>query len=245
MEIKKEGTQSSLIETFFPFFCFGCQKEGSCLCSDCRTVLEVAEHIYCLCEKNPLRLPPESKNGKCQKCRNKALSGLRFALSYKERALTRMLIRNFKYEPFVKILAKTLAELIAEHFAKAEKNIYEFWQGGILVPVPLEKRKMKWRGYNQSEELAKELSFLFATPLVGDVLIKTRETPPQMELTKEERERNLAGVFAVQNKEEIKGKKVFLVDDVYTTGSTMEECARALRQSDAKSVWGIAVAREE
>ena len=66
-----------------------------------------------------------------------------------------------------------------------------------------------------------------------------------MELTKAEREKNLIGAFAIKNPEQLCGKKIFLVDDVYTTGSTMEECAKILIDNDVKSVWGIIIAREE
>ena len=66
-----------------------------------------------------------------------------------------------------------------------------------------------------------------------------------MELSKELREKNLENAFSVKNPAELTGKKIFLVDDVYTTGSTMEECAKTLRQAGAKQIWGIAIAREE
>ena len=108
-----------------------------------------------------------------------------------------------------------------------------------------DKNKIKIRGYNQSEELAKELSKILQIPVVSDALIKIKPTKPQMELTKLEREKNLDGVFQIKNPEQISGKKIFLVDDVYTTGSTMEECAKALGDAGIKQVWGIAIAREE
>jgi ComF family protein len=110
--------------------------------------------------------------------------------------------------------------------------------------VPLDRKKLRSRGYNQSEELARELSKIVKVPAISDVLLKTRPTKPQMELSGQERAKNLLNVFAIKNPEKIRDKKIFLVDDVYTTGSTMEECAKTLRQAGAKSVWGIALARE-
>ena len=107
----------------------------------------------------------------------------------------------------------------------------------------MEKKKLKKRGFNQAEEIAKELSLFLKIPLFNNVLIKIKETLPQIELSDKEREENVSGAFFCQNKKEIGGKKILLVDDVYTTGATMEECARVLKEAQAKEVWGLAIAR--
>jgi ComF family protein len=234
-----------ILDLLFPKFCLGCQKEGDYLCQDCRSLLDIAQFDYCLCDKNPLRLQPGSKSGKCQKCQDKKLSGLYFALPYREHRLSRRLIYQFKYEPYLKDLAGTLASLLIEHFILAGTNKDEIWQNAVLIPVPLEKRKSNQRGYNQSEELAKELAKVLKIPVLTDVLIKVRKTLPQMELSREEREKNLESAFQIKNPEKISGKKIFLVDDVYTTGSTMDQCAKVLKKSAVKHVWGIVIAREE
>ena len=242
-------TKEFLLNLFFPKFCLGCKKEGVYLCDNCRALLDISEFNYCLCNTKPLLLPPDSKSGKCPRCSDKKLSGLYFALPYKEKALTKKLIYQFKYQPYLKELAKTLASILIEHFVISEKNTDEIWNNGILIPVPLDKKKLKIRGYNQSEELAKELATVLQVPVISDILIKIKPTAPQMELSKEEREKNLLAAFSIKNcgtsdVPQFKGKKIFLVDDVYTTGSTMEECARVLRDAGAKSVWGICIARE-
>ncbi|MEI7424672.1 MAG: ComF family protein [Candidatus Staskawiczbacteria bacterium] len=234
-----------LLDLLFPKFCLGCQKEGIYLCDDCRTLLDIAEFDYCLCDKNPQRVLPEQKSGKCNRCQNKKLSGLYFALPYKEKTLTRKLIYQFKYQPYLKDLAKTLASILIEHFILLAKNTDEVWNNSVLIPIPLDKKKLKIRGYNQSEELAKELSIILQIPLIIDNLVKIKNTKPQMELSKEEREKNLENAFEIKNPNELLGKKIFLVDDVYTTGSTMEECAKVLKDSGIKNVWGICLAREE
>lgn len=238
-----------LLDLFFPKFCLGCQKEGIYLCEDCKAILDISEFNYCLCDTKPIRLSPNSKSGKCPRCSDKKLSGLYFTLPYKEKILTKKLIYQFKYQPYLKDLAKTLASILIEHFIKTGKNTDEIWGSSVLIPVPLEKKKLRNRSYNQSEELAKELAKVLQIPVISDVLIKIKSTKPQMELSKQEREKNLVGAFAIKNLArsdlaKFSGKKVFLVDDVYTTGSTMEECARVLRSAGAKSVWGIAIARE-
>jgi competence protein ComFC len=245
-----------LEDLLFPKFCLRCQKEGTYLCSDCLSLLDIAEFDYCLCNKKPILLPPQQKSGKCGKCQDKKLSGLYFALPYKENLLTKKLIYQFKYQPYIKDLAKTLASILIEHFIISGKNTDEIWDNGVLVPVPLDIKKIKTRGYNQSEELAKELSKILQIPVVSDILIKIKSTPPQMELSKQEREKNITGAFAISSPSlrgvattkqsfDLVDKKVFLVDDVYTTGSTMEECTKTLKKSGVKRVWGIAIAREE
>jgi ComF family protein len=238
-------TKEFILDLFFPKFCLGCRKEGSYLCDDCRALLDISEFNYCLCEQKPARLGPDQKTGKCGRCQDKKLSGLYFALPYKEKQLTRKLIYQFKYSPYLKDLAKTLASILVEHFVISGKNTNEIWENGVLVPIPLDKKKLKIRGYNQSEELSKELSKILQIPVISGSLIKVKSTKPQMELKKEERERNLQGSFAVSDTAKLIGKKIFLVDDVYTTGSTMQECAKVLRDTGAKQVWGIALAREE
>lgn len=239
-----DNQKTFLLDLFFPKFCLGCQKEGSFLCEDCRSLLEILEWDYCLCSHGLHSIPGKTDKGKCPKCSPKKLAGLYFAVSFKN-PLAKKLIHQFKYEPYTKSLAKTLASLLIEHFVLTKKNTNEIWQNSVLVPVPVDNKKLKIRDYNQSEELAKELSNVLEIPMIPDCLIKTKATAPQMELSKIEREGNLIGAFEIINPEKIYNKKIFLVDDVYTTGSTMEECAKTLRQAGAKSVWGICIAREE
>ncbi len=239
-----------VLDLFFPKFCLGCQREGTFLCEDCKATLEILEYDYCLCEKNPHLIPPDRQGpGKCPRCQDKKLSGLYFAISYKK-PLAKTLIHQFKYQPYTKKLAKPLASLLIEHFILTKKNADEIWENSVLAPVPLFYKKLKDRGYNQSEELAKELAKVLKIPVVLNVLIKTKPTKPQMKLKKEAREKNLQGVFGVCPRADLgqtpfTGKKVFLVDDVYTTGATLNECAAVLRDGGAKSVWGICIARGE
>ena len=151
------------------------------------------------------------------------------ALPYNEKVLTKKLIHNFKYEPYIKSLSKVISSIVLEHLDSTNNNTENFWKNSVLIPIPLDKNKLKRRGYNQSEEIAKEISKHVKSPVINDVLFKVKKTESKMKLSKEKRENNLIGAFSVKNLEKIKNKKVFLVDDVYTTGSTMEECATVLR----------------
>ena len=208
------------LEIIFPKFCFNCQKEGSYLCQDCQSILEV------------------SKTHEAYRGQN--IKDLYFALPYRS-SLVKNLIRKFKYQPFVKELAKSLSFLIIEHFHLLD-NKPDF-KNFIIIPVPLEKIKLKWRGFNQAEEIAGELADSLGLPFFNNVLAKTKPTQPQTELTGKKRKENIKGVFSVKNEGLAKNKKILLVDDVFTTGATMEEAARTLKSAGAKEVIGIVIAR--
>jgi len=199
-----------------------CQREGSFLCEDCQAILDISSSH--------------------QEFQTENLSDLYYPLEYKN-PLIKNLIKRFKYEPLVKELAKDLTSLIIAHFQLLDPP--PNFGGGdyVLLPVPLEKRKLKWRGFNQSEEIGKEISKFLNIPLINDILFKIKETLPQVELSEKEREENIKGVFIIRNRKKISGKKILLVDDVYTTGSTMKECAQLLKKAGAKEVIGIVIAR--
>ena len=227
-----------ILDLLFPKFCFGCGKEGEYICEDCLAIIEILEYHFCPgCQKRTI-------NGEtCPSCKKSTkLNGLYFAAPY-QNALVKKMITQFKYEPFIRELKKPLADLIITHFQLCEKIKSDF-SDFILAPVPLERKRMKWRGFNQSEEIAKELADYLEIPLINDALFKIKETLAQIDLTGEEREENIKGVFSIKNIEKIVRKRILLVDDVYTTGSTMNECARVLKEAGAKEVWGVAVARE-
>lgn len=234
----KTTVKDFFLDLFFPKSCFSCQKEGEYLCQDCLHTIDVLESSFCLCQV-PQRLPIP---GKCMKCQSKKLDGLYFASSSKN-ILVRKLIHNFKHDPYIKGLSTSLASLIITHFKliKASFNPADF----IIIPIPLTKKKLKFQGFSQSEELAKELSKYLQMPIISGCLIKIKETPPQTELFAGKRTENIKGVFTVKNNKKIKDKKILLVDDFYTTGSVMEEAAEILEKSGTKEIWGVTVVREE
>lgn len=224
-----------LLDALFPKFCINCQKEGNYICYDCFSLIDIENRQYC-----PFCLD-EKFSATCFNCRkSKNLGKLYFASSY-ENKIIKKLIHEFKYEPFVKDIAKILAQIMIIHIAllKKTKEIKNF----TLIPVPLYKSKLRHRGFNQSQELANELSEFFKIPVLKNALIKIKNTENQAELSKEKREKNLKNVFSCPNPEIIKNKNILLVDDVFTTGATMEECASILKQSGALRVHGIVVAR--
>lgn len=116
--------------------------------------------------------------------------------------------------------------------------------GEAIVPVPLHPRRLKERGYNQSGLLARELGELTNLPVIQDCLIRIKEARPQVKASDvKERRSNVANAFICQN-EKISGKQIILVDDVCTSGATLESCASALKSKGAIMVWGLTLARE-
>ena len=115
--------------------------------------------------------------------------------------------------------------------------------GDLLVPVPLHSSRLRQRGYNQSELLAREVSKTAGLKVDKGLLARIRNTPPQVGATgRTERRRNVEGSF--EAKTNLRGAAVIVIDDVATTGSTISACASALKSAGAASVWGLVLARE-
>jgi competence protein ComFC len=113
----------------------------------------------------------------------------------------------------------------------------------VILPVPLHNSRKRKRGYNQAEVLSEIVSTFLGKPLLPKVLIKTKNTPPQSGLNKRERSENLKGSFAVTESSLIRGKSVLLVDDVMTTGATIEECSKTLLKHGSEKVYAFTLAR--
>lgn len=111
----------------------------------------------------------------------------------------------------------------------------------IIAAVPVSKKKLLKRGYNQAAEVAKRLSYLSGIPFEKDALLRVRDTSPMKLLSPSERQKNLKNAFT-GGQNVVKFKRVLLVDDIYTTGSTMDECSRALLKAGAESVYGLSIA---
>jgi len=114
----------------------------------------------------------------------------------------------------------------------------------VLIPVPLHQKRLRQRGYNQSRLLAKELGKLINLPVMDNRLIRQHNTPPQARTaTVNERRKNVADAFTCVG-ENIRNKQVLVIDDVSTSGATLDACAQALKAAGAVSVWGLTLARE-
>jgi len=206
---------------FFPKFCLICQEEGDYLCQNCRAVLQVStEHQKYSCGD---------------------LSDLYSAIDYSN-PLFKNIIHKFKYPPFAEEISESLAFLITDQLKLIDEK--PNFSGFVIIPVPLHKKRLKWRGFNQAEKIGEKLSEALHIPLLNDILERIEETLPQMELSKTERGTNIKNCFAIKNGEEINNKRIILLDDVFTTGATMNECAKVLKDAGAKKIIGIVVARD-
>jgi ComF family protein len=113
----------------------------------------------------------------------------------------------------------------------------------LIVPVPLHPRRERERGFNQALLLARRIGRAWGRPVRADVLRRTAATPPQTELGLEARRANVRGAFALRRPEVVAGRHVLVIDDVFTTGATVGECARSLRKAGAARVGVLTVAR--
>lgn len=164
-----------------------------------------------------------------------AIGGIRSV--YRFEGAARQAILSFKYRN-VKALAAPLAKLMEEYLRANPLPV------DALIPVPLHHRRLRERGYNQSSLLARELSRLVSLPLIEGTFLRLKNSPPQARTkSAEERQRNVAGVFLCRDGR-LEGGHVLLIDDVCTSGATLNSCASALRAAGAASVWGLTLARE-
>lgn len=108
------------------------------------------------------------------------------------------------------------------------KNFENLKKYDIMIVVPISKKRQKERGYNQSELIAKEISKMLSIKIEKNIIRKIKNTPPQSSLNKEQRQENIRGVYKVFNIEKIKNKNILIIDDIYTTGNTVNECAKVL-----------------
>jgi len=146
----------------------------------------------------------------------------------------------FKYRAKL-VLAKPFAKLLIE-FAESFINMERY---DIIVPVPLHSAKFREREFNQAEFLAEPVAKKFGIPYSRKVLLREKVTPPQSYLKKSERLKNLKNAFRTHNTKVAYRKKILLVDDVFTTGATANECAKVLVDSGAKNVSVLTLARGE
>lgn len=227
---------------FFPSHCQLCssflERPGErVVCRSCLGKLKPHAASYCLCcgkffegAGNPHL---------CQDCLQAPPPFARHRSCAKYRGELKDLILLFKYR-HLGILGKYLARFACEVLAGQEDL---WWDVDAIIPVPLHPKRKKERGFNQAQVLAKELARMKGIELVERCLVKIKNIVPQTSLEAEQRRKNVRGAFRVKREENLKGKIVILVDDVYTTGSTLRECSKVLRKAGVKEVRAITVAQ--
>jgi competence protein ComFC len=220
---------SLILDLLFPKYCVGCKKIGSYLCPNCERKLELITVQNCpVCGRKSL-------TGTTHKfCKNKySLDGSTSIFNYK--FPIKEAIHQIKYR-LCKDEIKTFVDLMINYLPK------QFPKFEYIVPIPLHSKKLKERGFNQSEEIAKILSQNLSIPLAVNNLIRTKYTAPQFNLKSQERLNNIKNAFTVKNPEKIFHNKILLIDDVATTFSTLNEAASVLKKSGASFVWSLTLA---
>jgi ComF family protein len=155
----------------------------------------------------------------------------RFDDYYKE------LIHRFKYRKKI-----PLGKRLAQRLGESVNGDSDFLISDFLIPVPLHKSRYRERGFNQSEILAEEISKITGLSVLKNALKRKKNTKDQTNLSPRQREENVRGAFVVTQPEMINGKKIILVDDVITTGATLSECARMLKQAGVEKILGMTIA---
>jgi ComF family protein len=207
---------------FCPSCLAGIRFIGSPLCPRCGDPFPVAEGADHLC-------------GECLK-EERPYAVARSVGRYEGTLLT--VTHHFKYRERTGI-GKVLGGIMADFTA----GIWDMKVFDRIVPVPLHRKRLRKRGFNQSVILAREISKRFDIPLDFASLCREVFTPPQVGLNRKARATNVHGAFAVRRPERIAGRRILLVDDVYTTGSTLSECARVLIRAGAEAVAVLTLAR--
>lgn len=213
-----KGIKEFFFDIFFPKFCLNCSREGDYLCYDCFSLVEIADRQYC-----PFCTRCRECQSTCLECsRSKTLGGLYCATS-SDNFVVRKIIKRFTQEPFAKDLSSTLASFIIAHLHNSGK--IDLIKDFSLCPVPIEKKELKYRGFNPSEEIAKELSSYFNIPLLREMLQKKKDE------------------FSWLGGNEIRDKNILLVNDSFGTEVIFDACAQLLKTRGAKKIWGAVIAK--
>jgi ComF family protein len=220
----------SLLDLIYPPRCPGCGRMGVAFCERCRA--QVGLIAPPVCRRCGCALP---QDGLCARCRAlpSNLDGILAVAVFADPL--RQAIHALKYENNTALAAPLGSMMVG------------LWQLGgmpqadLILPVPLHTRRHAERGYNQSRLLARVLGRGVGVPVDERILVRQRHTLPQVGLGVSERQQNVEGAFACRG--DLQGKTMVVVDDVCTTGATLEACAAALRASGAAGVWGFTLAR--
>jgi len=237
-----------LVDWLYPPRCRACAgrihgRDAEYFCASCWTQIQPVSHPLCKTCGRPF---PDAggDDHTCGVCleRPPRFAAARAWACYPREELAehplRQVVQKFKYgrkvslgKPLGRLLARGAAEFITQ------------WPIDVIMPVPLHPKRLRWRGFNQSLLLARQISRTYGTPTEPFMLRRVKETPPQTQLTEDERRKNMRGAFALHGEKSLKDKTVLLVDDIYTSGATVNECSQTLRRGGAKEVYVLTLAR--
>lgn len=221
-----------ILDIFFPKRCVSCSKFGKYVCDTCLAELKPITNFICpMCER-------ASFDGKTHPgCRTRySLDGL--TSFYRYEGPVKAAIKRLKYKPYISELGIILLISI---LSSIESNEFSDF---VVIPVPLHPKRERNRGFNQAALIGRELASRFNLQFNEKLIKRVKNTKPQVELKGDDRRKNIQDAFAVSPNYTLDAKRyVLLIDDVWTTGSTMRACANVLKRAGAKRVWAITIAR--
>ena len=227
------------LDLLFPLSCAGCGTEGAYLCAPCAADIPMYAPACIVCKKLVPAHGDIPAGKTCTPCRKKSRIYASFSpFSYDTPAI-KTLIHDLKYRRVAgnaEILGALLSRAIAYHGILLSRD-------SVIIPIPLHPSRERTRGFNQAQLIADALGAKLGISVRADLLKKIKNTRPQMDLPREERLKNVTGAFAVSDSDTVRNRTCILMDDVKTTGATLESAARVLRAAGAKRVWAITVAR--
>ena len=220
----------SALDLVFPMHCCGCGREGGILCPQCVHELERLAPPYCRICSQP------GVDGVCPWCRQSPRGFDSLRSPYKFEGPVREAIHALKYRG-VRAAAGELSRLLTDYLDRNPVSV------DAVVPVPLHSRRLRSRGYNQSAHLARGIGRKLDLLVSEFLLLRTTDARPQVEAqSRDERRANVSGSFRCP--EDASGLTILLIDDVATTGSTLSECASALKDAGASRVYALTLARD-
>ena len=223
---------SRALDFLFPRICVGCGRIGDYICVTCAAHMPLLHGPIC-----PHCGQPQASGILCPLCAGQLSSISSIRSVFRFEGIVRAAIHELKYRN-LRAIVPTLAAYLGA-YALENGTLADF-----VVPVPLHPQRQRRRGYNQAELLARELGYAQGTPAAVSSLKRTGGGASQVRTgSMSERRRNVADAFTCMDAS-FSGKRILLVDDVCTTGATLEACAVALRAAGASDVYGLTVARE-
>ena len=158
---------------------------------------------------------------------------------FEYQGMIRKIILNYKFND-----KSYLYQTIVNFLLKNKKFFQILKSYDTIIPVPISKKRRKERGYNQSELIAREIAKRIGVGYQNQCLIKVKNIVEQSKLNKEERQKNIQGVYELQQPHKLRDKKILLIDDIYTTGSTVNECSKVLREAKPKKIGVLTIAKD-
>jgi competence protein ComFC len=219
-----------LKDIFFPAQCLGCGSEGEFVCKECFKTLDCSGVFCC-----PICHIETRGGGYCVACKQSYIDRHVAIAFYKESELVGKILHAFKYQ-YIEDIKNILEKIIKDFLDKYNVEV------DIIIPVPLHKRRYVERGFNQSDIIAGIVGNMLDIP-VENILKRDRHTKQQAKLKRNQRLENLKDAFILKKDVYVRGKKILLIDDVFTTGSTIQECAKVFKKAGVKEVVGFSVAR--